>query len=135
MDKQSESALVQYTAKQISSSLLRAIALATGASDADMRQWRMDVSKIHFHDTSSGEIAWNDVQAITMFNAATGQQVPVPETASEGYNRHYHTSEYDGGFIPGMGPHDHRSNDPAYGGFAFAVYHPGTALPQMPWAV
>ncbi len=28
-------------------------------------------------------------------------------------------------------PHDHRSNNPADGGFAFAVYHPGTSLPQM----
>jgi len=33
----------------------------------------------------------------------------------------------------GMVPnHDHR--DAANGGFAFAVYHPGTSLPQQPWA-
>jgi hypothetical protein len=30
-------------------------------------------------------------------------------------------------------PHDHRDNQ--HGGFAFAVYHPGTALPQQPWAI
>jgi hypothetical protein len=30
-------------------------------------------------------------------------------------------------------PHDHRDN--YNGGFAFAVYHPGTSLPQMPWAI
>ena len=30
-------------------------------------------------------------------------------------------------------PHDHRDN--FNGGFAFAVYHPGTALPHMPWAI
>lgn len=29
--------------------------------------------------------------------------------------------------------HDHRDN--FNGGFAFAVYHPGTALPQRPWAI
>lgn len=32
-----------------------------------------------------------------------------------------------------IAPHDHRDN--YTGGFAFAVYHPGTALPQQPWAV
>jgi hypothetical protein len=31
----------------------------------------------------------------------------------------------------GVPIHDHRSNDA--GGLAFAIYHPGTALPQMPW--
>lgn len=29
--------------------------------------------------------------------------------------------------------HDHR--DSFNGGFAFAVFHPGTAIPQMPWSV
>jgi hypothetical protein len=29
--------------------------------------------------------------------------------------------------------HDHRDN--AHGGFAFATYHPGTGLPQQPWAL
>ncbi|MGC4033238.1 MAG: hypothetical protein QM754_16200 [Tepidisphaeraceae bacterium] len=29
--------------------------------------------------------------------------------------------------------HDHRDN--FNGGFAFAVFHPGTALPQQPWAI
>lgn len=29
--------------------------------------------------------------------------------------------------------HDHRDN--FNGGYAFAVYHPGTALPQQPWAI
>lgn len=33
-------------------------------------------------------------------------------------------------FVP---PHDHRDN--FNGGFAFSVYHPGTAVPQMPWAL
>ena len=30
--------------------------------------------------------------------------------------------------------HDHRDNVTG-GGFAFAVYHPGTGLPQQPWAL
>ena len=30
-------------------------------------------------------------------------------------------------------PHDHR--DLVHGGFAFSCYHPGTGLPQMPWAI
>lgn len=32
-------------------------------------------------------------------------------------------------------PHDHRDNYPWSGGFAFAVYAPGTAVPQQPWAI
>ena len=30
-------------------------------------------------------------------------------------------------------PHDHRDNH--HGGYAFAVYHPGSATPQQPWAI
>lgn len=30
-------------------------------------------------------------------------------------------------------PHDHRDN--LAGGFAFSVYHPGTSVPQQPWAL
>lgn len=30
-------------------------------------------------------------------------------------------------------PHDHRDN--FAGGFCFSVYHPGTGLPQQPWAM
>ena len=127
--------LVQYTAKQLASSLLRQIALASGITANEMLQWRMDLSKVHFHDSSSTQIAFNDVQAIQYYNAISGDYVPVPTQASEGYNKHYHASEFDGGLVVGLGPHDHRSNDPAYGGFAFAVYHPGSAVPQMPWAI
>ncbi|HEV2294568.1 MAG TPA: hypothetical protein VGR35_11995 [Tepidisphaeraceae bacterium] len=43
----------------------------------------------------------------------------------------HETLEPDG-FLP---PHDHRSNEPQHGGFAFACYAPGTALPQMPWYI
>lgn len=128
--------LIQYTAKQLTSSLLRQLALAHGISTSDMQSWRMPLDRLHFHDGSMSEIAWNDVQAIQLFNQMMGDKVPVPEVASEGYNKHYHTSEFDGGLMLGtLGPHDHRSEDPNYGGFAFAVYHPGTAVPQQPWAI
>lgn len=43
----------------------------------------------------------------------------------------HETLEPDG-FLP---PHDHRSNEPQHGGFAFACYAPRTALPQMPWHI
>lgn len=41
-----------------------------------------------------------------------------------------YTPYYVAPFLP---VHDHRSN--FHGGFAFATYHPGTSLPQMPWAI
>jgi len=126
--------LVHFTAKQLASALLQAIALANGASADDMKRWRMDMSKVHFHDASQGEIAWNDVQAIELYNAIMGENLAVPAMASEGYNKHYHTSDYDGGWV-GTPMHDHRDNSAGGGGFAFAVYHPGTAMPQQPWAV
>lgn len=31
--------------------------------------------------------------------------------------------------------HDHRSNEPGYGGFSFSVYHPGHNLPMHPFAI
>lgn len=129
-----DTSLVHYTAKQLASGLLRAIAMANGASAEAMKRWRLDVGKVHFHDASQGEIAWNDVQAIQTYNSIMGENLDVPDLATEGYNKHYHTSEYDGGLIVGLGPHDHRDNVTG-GGFAFAVYHPGTGLPQQPWAV
>ena len=116
-----EMRLVLYTAKQLASSLVRSIAAAHGVQSQEMNEWRAKLEHVtHFHDSSTTEIAWNDVQALSMFNAIMGEDVPVPDVASEGYNKHYHTSEYDGGLIPGAGPHDHRSNDPAYGGYGGA---------------
>lgn len=43
----------------------------------------------------------------------------------------YGVAQPDPGFVP---IHDHRDNITG-GGFAFAVYAPGTALPQQPWYV
>jgi hypothetical protein len=129
----SDEELIAMTARQLSSGLVRAICLARNISLAERREWRIHETKLHSHDDSQGQISWNNVQAILFYNEHTGENIPVPLTATEGYNQHGHTGPYDGGYIPGMGPHDHRDN--FNGGFAFAVYHPGTSLPQMPWVV
>lgn len=126
--------LIVKSAKQLSSGLIRAMSTAYGLSDTQLSQMRHSEHEIHFHDNSISGIAWNDVQAILMYNEATGENLEVPAVASEGYNEHGHTSPFDGGWIPGMGIHDHRDNVTGCG-YAFAVYHPGTALPQQPWAV
>jgi hypothetical protein len=126
--------LVLKTAAQLASGLIQAIVTAHGLSQTQANQLRHDRSMIHFHDNSTNGIAWNDVMAILMYNEATGENIPVPQVASEGYNQHGHTSPFDGGWIPGMGIHDHRDNVTGCG-FAFACYHPGTALPQQPWAI
>lgn len=130
---QDDATLVLKTARQLASGLMRAIVTAQGLSREDRDNLRHHESLAHFHDGSTSGIAWNDVQAIIMHNEFLNEDVPVPLMATEGYNNHYHTSETDGGYIPGNGIHDHRDN--LNGGFAFAVYHPGTALPQQPFAV
>jgi hypothetical protein len=124
---------VHLTPKQLSSSLVRSLAAARKLDLAARLRLKSAAQLLHFHDASQGEISWNDVQAIQSYNEFTGENLQVPLAASEGYNQHGHTGPYDGGYIPGMGPHDHRDN--FNGGFAFAVYHPGTSIPQMPWAV
>jgi glyoxylate utilization-related uncharacterized protein len=129
-----EGELIDLTARQLASGLIRAICAAQGVSSEDAKTaFRIPWHKMHFHDASQAEIAWNDVQAIKSYNEVTGENIPVPLVATEGYNRHYHRSETDGGYIAGMGPHDHRDN--FNGGICFAAFHPGTALPQMPFSV
>jgi hypothetical protein len=125
--------LIQMNARQVASALVRVRAAAHGKTLDQQQQTRIHAAQIHFHDDSTTQIAWNDVQAILMYNEHTGENLPVPLMATEAYNVHHHTSEFDGGYIPGMGPHDHRDN--FNGGFCFSVYHPGTSLPQMPWAI
>jgi hypothetical protein len=129
-----DQSLILKTAKQLASGLMRAIVTANGLTKDQRDLFRQSEANIHFHDGSQNEIAWNDVQAIIMHNEMTSEDLPIPFVASEGYNNHGHSSEYDGGWIPGMGIHDHRDAVTG-GGFAFAVYHPGTGLPQQPWAV
>lgn len=93
------------------------------------------MSTMHSHDGGQMPIAWNDVQAAIYENKyirySEAPLLQVPDTASEGYNQHHHTSDFDGGVIHGLGIHDHRSN--LNGGFCFAVFHPGTTLPQATW--
>lgn len=131
---QDDAKLIAKSAKQLSSGLVNAIALTYGLSQTQLGQMRHSEQQVHFHDDSVNNIAWNDVQAILMYNEATGENLTVPAIASEGYNEHGHTSPFDGGWIPGMGIHDHRDNVTGCG-YAFAIYHPGTALSQQPWAV
>lgn len=125
--------LVLKTARQLASSLIQNIARAQGLSQAQLNMMRHHEAAIHFHDDSTNQIAWNDIQAILMFNEATGENIPVPLVASEGYNQHGHTGPFDGGYI-GVPIHDHRDNVTG-GGYCFSVMHPGTALPQQPWAI
>jgi hypothetical protein len=134
MDFKDDAQLVLKTAKQIASSLVKTIVAAHGLNNTQKYDLRHHEATIHFHDDSTNQIAWNDVQAIIMHNELTGEDLSVPLMASEGYNQHGHTGPYDGGWIPGMGIHDHRDNVSG-AGFAFAVYHPGTGLPQQPWAL
>lgn len=124
--------LVQMNARQLNSGLVKAICAAQGISLAERSQWRVHSAELHFHDDSTHQIVWNNVQAIIAYNELTGDNVPVPLMATEGYNDHGHTSKMDGGFLPGAGVHDHRDN--LNGGYCFSVYHPGTSLPQQPWA-
>lgn len=122
-----------FTNKQRASKLMQAIKVVRGLSDSDLEVLIAIASHNHFHDGIQSPIAWNDVQAINYYNefANSDLKLTVPTTVTEGYNQHHHTSEYDGGYLPGLGVHDHRDN--AHGGFAFAVFHPATAVPQLPW--
>jgi hypothetical protein len=134
--------VIKVTDEQAASALIKALLRYMQQEDIDIEGpngemlLTTDASKIHFHDGSDAPIAFNDVQAIKSYNDHFlndgSPKMPVPDTPTEGYNQHHHTSEFDGGFIPGaQGIHDHRDND--HGGFAFAVFHPATDVPQAPW--
>ena len=118
---------------QTASGLMQALFLALNYSADDKAKESVPHALMHFHDDSSSQIAWNDVQAILLYNQANNTNLPVPLTASQAYSQHYHSSPYDGGFVPGRGVHDHRDNN--NGGLAFACYHPGTSLPQQPFVL
>ena len=108
-----------------------------GYNDADaLEEVGISLESMHMHDGRTMPLAWNDVQAAMFQNLYLhGGEAPllrVPDTATEGYNQHHHTSEFDGGVIAGVGGiHDHRDNK--HGGFAYAVFHPGTSVPMAPW--
>ena len=129
--------MVKLLAEQVASALVQAIESSRGITDEDaIKKFSVLMGNLHFHDGSQSPIAWNDVQAILYWNKYvlrnSGKLLEVPVTATEGYNQHHHTSEFDGGKIAGiMGVHDHRDNN--HGGFAFAVFHPATDVPQAKW--
>jgi hypothetical protein len=97
----------------------------------------IDQLLLHFHGGLNSPISWNDKMDAELWNtyiSAVGgdRKTPVPVIPTEGYNKHYHTSEFDGGMLPGiMNVHDHRDN--YNGGFAFAVFAPATPLPMISW--
>ena len=127
---------VAYTPRQMVSALAKARQILADLTDAELAALGITNSIYSSHDDSHIPISWNDVQAIQTYNEFVLQQqsikIPVPEEATEGYNQHYHTSDYDGGLLPAvMGVHDHRDN--RHGGFAFAVMAPSTAVPQAAW--
>ena len=128
---------VRLTNEQLSSKLIEALSERRDESLDTLRdKLSINTDTLQQHDKSHIPIAWNDVQAIRNFNKYilrnTGALLKVPETATEGYNQHYHTSEFDGGVLPGAkGIHNHLDN--VNGGFAFAVFHPGTEVPIAKW--
>lgn len=108
------------------------------------------MADLHGHTPSEfGEIVFNNVAWANRLNALireinrtvdlrfNGQgtvgtdhipYIATPANPTIGWNRHGHTSPYDGGKLIGAGMHDHRDN--REGGFAYSVYHPGTSLPS-----
>jgi len=91
-------------------------------------------SLFHFHGGTSPGISWNDVQEIMLINKYAGLpiKIDVPLRPTEGYNQHGHTSEFDGGSLPGItGNHDHRNS--MNGGFSYSVMYPSTGVPQADW--
>lgn len=120
----------------LASKVLMLMKQRMGYSDSEISTGVGSVSTgiFHFHGGVGFPIAWNDVQEINYFNqhVVNGQKLPVPSFPSAGYNQHSHTSEYDGGVLPGItGNHTHSSN--RSGGLAFAVFAPSTGFPQADW--
>jgi hypothetical protein len=100
----------------------------------------------HWHSPDTGgELAWNDIDLAKRYNefikllkaAKIGGEhihyLKTPVLPSRGFNKHHHTSFADGGAIFGAGIHTHLGN--LDGGYAFAVYHPGTTIPLLPFEV
>lgn len=83
-------------------------------------------------------IFWNNIQEVAYYNyyVKLAKHAEVNPDAifylrtkkypTMGYNQHTHINEFDGGLIYGGGLHAH--SNPNDGGYAFAVYHPGTWL-------
>jgi hypothetical protein len=128
-----EDKLVRLTAEALATNIAQLIRSVNGDDDETAAQhYHMLLSMMHQHDGRQPSIAWNDVQAVVGYNKMTrGSKIEVPATATEGYNLHHHTSDYDGGAIAGVrGQHCHTR--PEEGGFAFATWAP-TGPRQKPW--
>lgn len=123
--------------KWLASNICALMKTAYDMSDDGMRSYAFtDTSQYHFHGGMSPAIAWNDVQEANLINEyfrdSTEHVILVPSYPTEGYNQHSHTSEYDGGVLPGvLGAHTHKDN--RNGGFAFAVFYPSTGVPLSDW--
>ena len=119
----------------LASSIFSAIKESIGVDDNYFEvKGFYDTLLFHYHGGTSPEIAWNDVQAIESINKFAGRstKLAVPSFPSEAYNKHGHTSEYDGGVLAGItGNHNHRDN--RNGGFCFAVFAPATGVAQTDW--
>lgn len=132
-----EKETLKLSGEQLASALIRAIVALHKIGDKEAEDtMTREESSIHFHDGSQSPISWNDVQAIKYFNdyvlKGNGPLLELPTIATEAYNQHHHTSEFDGGVVPGVrGVHNHADND--NGGFSFAVFFPSTDTPQAPW--
>jgi len=101
----------------------------------------------HGHTPKDGsEIIWNNIQQAKLFNAQIEilkrthetpenlHYLKVPLLPTVGYNQHYHTSEFDGGYVYGGGLHSHLGNFD--GGYCFATYAPSedAALYVLPYS-
>jgi hypothetical protein len=127
--------MIKLPASVLASKALAVMKEHFGWSDSLINsQAGIPASLVHFHGGAGSPIAWNDVQEIDYFNkyASLDRKMSVPSFPSVGYNQHSHTSEYDGGVLPGItGNHTHASSKS--GGLAFAVLYPATGVPQADW--
>jgi hypothetical protein len=119
--------------------IIQAIMKLSGMTTDDAKaRLAVELSSTHFHEgKTSPEIPWNDVQAIRSYNYHAKHDQPpllqVPLYASQGFNKHYHSSDFDGGMIPGVnGIHNHLDNLHG-GGFAYAVFYPSSGAPMAAW--
>ena len=126
---------MKLPASVLASKALEVMKSTLGISDSYINnRGGITPSSFHFHGGASAPIAWNDVQEIDFHNKYIGldKKLPVPSYPSVGYNQHSHTSEYDGGVLPGItGNHTHASA--RSGGLSFACFYPATGIPQADW--
>ncbi|MCK9279264.1 MAG: hypothetical protein M0P71_01360 [Melioribacteraceae bacterium] len=128
--------LIRKHSQLLSSPVSVGIRVADGISDEFASEnISMSLDLMHFHGGDSPEIAFNDVRAaqlVNMFLREGKKAVAVPAYPTAGYNRHTHTSDYDGGILGGArGVHSHL--DAQHGGFAYAIFFPSIGIPMADW--